>query len=114
MFIIDNPQLCLYSFINPDAIYFTLILNQNRQGQAYKCKLVLNYDLLNNLPEGKSQNHSIFSTPFTFAYTYIKTVCSQNAYFLGRENFQKHKSDFSTFQFQPEIVTARNAKDTKD
>jgi hypothetical protein len=60
MFIIDNPQLCLYSFINPDAIYFTLILNQNRQGQAYKCKLVLNYDLLNNLPEGKSQNHSIF------------------------------------------------------
>jgi hypothetical protein len=54
MFIIDNPQLCLYSFINPDAIYFTLILNQNRQGQAYKLELVLNYDLLNNLPEGKS------------------------------------------------------------
>ena len=114
MFIIDNPQLCLYSFINPDAIYFTLILNQNRQGQAYKCKLVLNYDLLNNLPEGKSQNHSIFSTPFTFAYTYIKNRMLAKCVFSWKGKFSKHKSDFSTFQFQPEIVTARNAKDTKD
>ena len=61
---------------------------------------MLNYDLLNNLPEGKSQNHSIF--------LHIDVhVCIQ-------PTSKPYVRKMGTFQFQPEIVTARNAKDTKD